>query len=339
MEWIKSHPYLTAALTIGAIILFFVFRGRSSGGTQVIQTGPSDAAIASGNALQAAQIQAQAGLAAQNAALQAAIAGKQIESNTQVQLAGAARDIQSIQGAYGNEAVQAQLLASQTNAATQAQIAQAGFNRDISVTGIRAGVAESALQNQLAQQKEIDTASLAALNVQSNAYTDAATLQADVQKQQIAAGLAATQDTNATAVNVAGIQAGRDVNIAQIGSTTATTIAATNAQTQQQQIAAAENVYTDYINESTGQQAFATQVQQQTNDQIIQLLALGKINSADTAAVATSLSPYGAPVGTAIEQAHSNIDTAPGNTPGGIATGVLQSGTNLFRTVFGTLFG
>lgn len=96
-EWVKHHPYLTGTLGL-LIVLFFVFRSRSSssasGGT-VVQSGPSDAAIQSADALQAAQIQAntqvqgyQAALGA--AQLQAGVAVVQSTNAQQVQLASVA---------------------------------------------------------------------------------------------------------------------------------------------------------------------------------------------------------------------------------------------------------
>lgn len=103
-EWIKQHPYLSGALALLLIVLFIVFRNRSSASSQpsgVIQTGPSDTISAMGiqanAALGAAQLQAQTQVAGYNAAVNVkaldvaqneTIAGYQRDVNLQYILSG-----------------------------------------------------------------------------------------------------------------------------------------------------------------------------------------------------------------------------------------------------------
>src|SRR5690242_16899863 len=93
-RWIEDHPLLAGSLVLLLIGVYFVVRKITGGssttnqllpGTQVVSGGgPSpDATLAA----QAAQNQTQAALSAQSQQLAAAIAAKQIDAATQLQIA------------------------------------------------------------------------------------------------------------------------------------------------------------------------------------------------------------------------------------------------------------
>jgi len=93
--WIKEHPYLSGALALLLIVLFIVFRNRSSAGgsTTVQAAGPSDSVSAMGiqanAAINAAALQAQTQVAGYNAAVN--VKALDVAQNTTI--AGYQRDV------------------------------------------------------------------------------------------------------------------------------------------------------------------------------------------------------------------------------------------------------
>lgn len=239
MDWIKSHPLMTGGVVLLLVVLFLVFR-KSSGGTQVINTGQSDAAI---NANLQATV-ALAGLQAQYNShasdLNAAIASKKLDTATTLQVASAQKDVALtgiLSGAdVSNRQTAAALLATQYS--TDAVVQQQRINADTSVkiTGIQADV----VNNQTAAQ-------LAAQGIISKATVDVATLGATSDQARTAAALAAIKDTNSTSYNSLVDTNASNVSIAGTNAKTATDIATLQAQTDQLKTTVAGNVYTDFI--------------------------------------------------------------------------------------------
>lgn len=116
--WIHDHPYATGGLVLAAIVLFIIVRSGSSNNTGgTIVQGPSDAQVAAGTQLQAAQLAAQQATVQTNAA--ASVAGAQIQA----------------QQAISSQQIDAQLKATQIAADSanqistlQAQVAMAPYN-------------------------------------------------------------------------------------------------------------------------------------------------------------------------------------------------------------------
>ncbi len=76
---------MTGGVVLLLVVLFLVFR-KSSGGTQVIQTGPSDAATTAGLQAQVQLAAINAGYAGHISDLNAEIAGKQLDATTALKL-------------------------------------------------------------------------------------------------------------------------------------------------------------------------------------------------------------------------------------------------------------
>lgn len=90
LDWVKAHPYSSAAIVIGGGITFFVLSGWGSGGGSTssgsVSQGKSDAEIMAEAQIQAAQIQSQAqnagfGYQLEAAKIQAAYAAQESEYN------------------------------------------------------------------------------------------------------------------------------------------------------------------------------------------------------------------------------------------------------------------
>lgn len=133
-HWIKEHPVVVVGIVGAIVVLYFlVGSGGSSGGTVVAQSGPTDAEVQAGAALNMAQISA----SVQQAGFSAQLAATQSNNNTQVQIAGLSAQVanyQTEQAANVQEAgisaqkevslagIQSQQVISLANAATEAQI-------------------------------------------------------------------------------------------------------------------------------------------------------------------------------------------------------------------------
>lgn len=240
MNWIKEHPYMAGGVALLLVVLLLVFRKSSGSSTQVIQTGPSDAATAAGLQAQVQLAGINAAYAANQSQLSAAIAGKKLDVQTALALTSAQKDV-ALQGILSGSQVQSiqannALLATQysTQAAVQAENISA--NRDVTIAGTQADVQKQAIQDQLAQQGIISKATVDVATIQGNtdrAQTEAAKA---VLLDTIRTNLAATQDTNATNVSIAGISGDTSKTIAGLQSASQDLITRT-----------AGNIYTDQI--------------------------------------------------------------------------------------------
>lgn len=208
-EWIVSHPYLSGGLIL-VIVLYFVLRNSSSssGQAQSYTTGPSNAQLAADAQNNATAAQA----SVQNNALAAAVAAKQIDSNTTLGVAAAQVDLGKTQAgdalAASNNLAAAQLAAIQAqvggqvqghmlddqasvaiaglNYGSQVQIAQIGSNTQLGLATIQAPILELQLNNQLAAQKDIDATSLgiATVNDQSQVTINSQNTNRDITVNQ-----------------------------------------------------------------------------------------------------------------------------------------------------------
>lgn len=326
MDWIKRHPLMAGGVALLLIVLFFVFRSKSGGsGTQVIQTGPSDAVTAASLQAQVQMAAIQAGYAASSSSLSAAIAGKQIDAQTALQLTSAQKDValQSILtgGDVQNQQTQAALLATQysTQAVVQGEQIQAGQN--VSIAGIQSDTIKAQSQDQLAAQGIISKASV-----------DMATLQAGVDTTNSNNQLQATEDTNASQVKVAGI-----------AGDTATTLGTLQANSQDLITRTAGNIYTDQI-DTQGRnidEYIAAQLanKQQQNDIIYGLISSGQINKGGEGGsnqVSVLDSYLGNPTGgTAAAQAAGTeaVASSPGSVISSIS-GLFNGAAKIFSSIF-----
>ncbi len=184
MDWIREHPYLAGTLAVFVVVLFLVFRARSSASTSqqvAVASGPSDALQAASLQAQVQQqgIQAAADVSSQQTG--AALAAHLADVQASLAQTSAARDV-------GLQAILTQGSTADYTAAAglQAVEAQTGAAVNIADTQAGAGVQVAAIQGSTAVQL--------------------AGIQAPVYQAQIAAALAATENTNATSLGIAGIQ-------------------------------------------------------------------------------------------------------------------------------------
>jgi hypothetical protein len=197
LDWIREHPYLSGTLAVFLVVLFLVFRARSSGGSAAaqVQSGPSEG-------LQAASLQAQVqtqGIQAasdiQSQQTAAALAAHLADVEAQNATTSAARTValQNIltSGETQQYATAAQLQASQSHDLSQADIAATVAGAQVEIAGFQIPLA------QIGSQRDIALAGI----------------QAPILEAQIAAALEATKSTNATSVDLATINANRDTTL------------------------------------------------------------------------------------------------------------------------------
>lgn len=143
-HWIKEHPLAILGILGGLVVVYLLVNmsSGSGGGTTVVQSGPSDAAVQAGAAVQAAQIQAQgqvnqlnAELAAVNSNNAANIAIATLQAQVQQYTATKSADV-SLSGIDAQKQVQIaglttqQIIAAQQNA-TNVAMAQLSASVDI----------------------------------------------------------------------------------------------------------------------------------------------------------------------------------------------------------------
>lgn len=275
LVWIKNHPLMTGGVVLLLVVLFLVFRGKSSSGTQVIQTGPSDAAQTAGLQAQVQLAAINAGYASHISDLNAAVAGKQVDATTALQLTSAQRDV-ALQGILSgadsqNRQTQAALDASTRQDQALVQSQQITSDAGVKITGIQADV----INNQTAAQ-------LAAQGIISGASVDMANIQAGTDQARIAAALASSLDTNRTSLDATKDTNAAVVTVAGISGDTAKTIATLDAASKDLLTRTAGNVYTDQIDSQTkniGDWISAQFQLGQNKDNVVQNLVLsGQLN-------------------------------------------------------------
>jgi hypothetical protein len=278
--WVSDHPYLTGAFVIGAIVLIFILRSRSSASssTTVVAAGPSPAQLA-------ANVQSQ----------QIAAAGAAQQSNTaaQLSLGMASLQVQEDQISAAKQVALQQTLTggetAQYSAQAQLAAAQAGYAASVANTSTQAGAAVSIASIQ--EQGSIQVASIGA-----SRDISVAGIQADVSKTNIAAQLAGLINTNETSVDLgklslAGLEDTNATKLAGLINTnqTAVDINAQNQTTAQlnistqgdvlkTNIAAQQEVADRTISTQGSIDALQLQLQQNQLDTAQQLITSGALN-------------------------------------------------------------
>lgn len=201
MDWIREHPYLSGGLVLAVVVLFVVLRRGGSSAQQSSAGGPSEA-------LQAAGLQA----GVQNSAISAQVAQTQLQANSADAATSAAQTVALAK-------IGADLQGSEYNAAAALQAQQAGYAAAVASTSLTtaAGVQVAGIQANrdiTLGGYGVDIAQIQAsrdvtINQQNTgAAVDIAGIQGDVTKAQTAAALAATENTNATALGISTVNAG-----------------------------------------------------------------------------------------------------------------------------------
>jgi hypothetical protein len=193
MDWIKQHPYLTAGLVAGLLVVYLVFKNISAGsGTQSIVSAPAPDTGAA-DALSAVQAQTSADVA--NSQIQANVQAQTVDAQKQVALA----QLQSAVIVGGQQTQSATDIAN-INAGRDISVAQTQAGRDVALAGTAASVAQYQAETALQAQQANDQASVAIAGLQTNAYVDVNAQQA--QTQQLA--ITTTGDVYKTAIDVQG---------------------------------------------------------------------------------------------------------------------------------------
>lgn len=300
--WVSSHPYLTGFLVLAAVVLFIIIRraGSSISVSQPVNSGVSGAYLQAQEqktALDAASNQ-------QGAALAAALAAKQIDASTALQIAGAQRDValfgigKSAEVAEGQTA--AGLASVQTQVGGQIQIAGLSVARDIQLATIQAPILSEQIKAALASQKDIDATSLAIYGIQA---------QRDV-------------TLGGQQVDIAGINANRDITINGQNTGAAVDIAGLEAGVLTHQIdssAFTQNHYLDIVHDLN---AADLNYHKNTIDQLIASLNFGVFNKGGEGGanqVAIITTALGDPRAGIAAEGNQNV---PGNTLGGIFAGL-----------------
>ncbi len=173
METVKAHPYITIGALLGGVALIVLLRG--SGQNSVQQTAVDPSVVASGNALQVAQMNAQTQAAGM--ALQAQAHAD--DNATRIQLA-------KIQGeaTYNVNQLQAGIASQQINATQQTVALQSSLTAQTQQASIAADVQKNQIN---ATMSITNTANLV------NAMVHNADTQRDVLMAQINADVTKTQ--------------------------------------------------------------------------------------------------------------------------------------------------
>jgi|SRR5579859_1128069 len=325
MDWIHRHPYLTGVLVLAAIVLFFIFRGRSSSSSVSAgaPAGPSDA-------LQAAQLQAgvqtqqiQAAQSAQAYQISAAIAAKQLDAATATALAKI-----------------------QSDTALQALTINGRNATDVATLNAQGATAAAQYQFQTAQAQvggQVQVESIAA-----GAGVDIAGIQAQIEAMKSADALAASKDLNATqlsiskiAADVTNTQTAAGVTVADINAKTAYAINSTNNQTtrivsnnqttvQKLAITTAGSV----AKANTAAQLAAVNAQtsasEATQSGVLDLLKAGKLGNTNRAAVASLLLNPSGTGASAIEGGQAATSGARYNFFGNLVKAAFGSGAGAY---------
>lgn len=264
--WIKEHPLLTGGLALAIVFLFLAIRNASSGGTQVVSSGPSDAVTEANIAAGVANTQAAASVQAQSQLINASLANTQITTNAQLsaintqaqsqtdqtqlvtgaqtaqdQIAAAAGvTMAQISAATTSNANLLQFQASTAETAAAETIAEAGDSANVdiaglqfgsanTIAGIQAGVAINASNNDLASQQDQDNAAIQINGQNTSTAQILANLQSGVSLANIAANLTAAENLNQTNLAIVNSNNATTQQVTQIttnGSVSLATIAA-----------------------------------------------------------------------------------------------------------------
>ncbi len=181
-EWIKSHPYWSAGIVVGLVVLWLLMRGR--GGSS--SSGVTDEGVAAATRIQAAsaenityqQTQAQVALGAQQVDIaKAAVSAQQDVTNRQT---AAAVDLAKVQAGMmeklADYSYKSEIGAQGTAvslATLQADVAKTGIAADVTKTQINSATATSIAKINAAQAK---------YQAQLGALTSGAKTVADAQK-------------------------------------------------------------------------------------------------------------------------------------------------------------
>jgi hypothetical protein len=284
MSWIEDHPYLAGTLAVFLIVLFFVFRSRTSGSSSQVVSGPSDA-------VQIATLQAQ----------------------NQSQGIQAAADVQSLQTQAALAAALANVQASQ-DATTAA--------RDVALQNILTGGATAQYQaavglqaTESTNQTASDIASTNAgaavdiADITGNTQVKLATIQAPVTLAQIQASLDALKSTNETSLGIAGVNAKAATTINAQNVSGAENIATTNTLVPLAQTQGQVNLVTLGINAQL--QALLAQIEAQQNVQNQAFQALPGVGGSPNR-VAVITAALGQPGASAAASAASATSAAAG---------------------------
>ena len=312
-NWVEDHPLLAGGLVILLVVLFFVVRRAVSGGggSQVVQGGPSEA-------LQAANLQAgvqtqaiQAQADTQNAQLQAQLAALQIQSGTALQIAQLQQQEKMqetvTQGDVASLASNNQLQAAIAAIGGQVSATQIGADRDVAVAGIQSATQIHGYDVQLAIQKDIDAAGVSVAGIQTGG-----------------------------AVDIAGINANRDITINQAQVTGAVDIAGINADVQKDYIntAGAVAMHTVDVNalvDLTGM-GYSYDLQKQNQTEFWQsVFANDRWGSGENQVSALNVIAGGNPsIGTAAQIGQAQSNAADSASKASIAGSASRVFTSLF---------
>lgn len=142
IDWIKSHPFMTAGIVGAVIIGAMVLSG--GGSDTVVTSGASGDDFAAGVALQ--QIQAEAGVASQQ--INAELAATELAANTSIELAKIAQ-----QTAYDTNQMSLAFNLAEINADQQTTSLLATLEKEVQSESIAAEVESDRLMAQTYQQQ------------------------------------------------------------------------------------------------------------------------------------------------------------------------------------------
>lgn len=195
MDWIKQHPYLTAGLAVGLIVLYAVFRNIGSGSGTTVVSAPAPT-TGSGDQLSAIQAQTSAGVA--TAQIQANVQSQTIDAQKAVALGTLESQVIASGQQFQSQTDIATVQAGRDISVAQSGVDVAGIqaNRDVAIAGTAASVAQIQAQTALEAVQANDAASVIINGVQTNALVDvnaqnnqtqqlAITTTGDVYKQSI----------------------------------------------------------------------------------------------------------------------------------------------------------
>lgn len=183
MEWMKQHKVMAGGIVIVGVVVLYMFMGGGGGGSSASAGAPvaDQSAVASGNALQMAQLQANTQIAGINAAAQ-------VQSVHEAN----ALDIAKIQGTLSSQ----QIAAQEHTVSTQADVSK-------SIATLQQGVA---LANITATTQQ-NVAAQATQQSQIKAWSDVTTTQnatmADLMKTNAQLTAAVTQSGQQAQVQIA----------------------------------------------------------------------------------------------------------------------------------------
>lgn len=308
-HFISEHPYLIGGLTL-VVVVYFLIR-NSGGSSSTVVAGGVDPNV------QAADIAAQAQQAAGSQALQA-----------QTQSLGAGLQALQIQTAPQMAAV---------NAGLQLGLAQTSATQESTDAQTAAGVAVQQLQSGSAVQIAL---AQAGAGVQENSSNNATTLgvstiQAQVVNNQTAAELAAQQDIDATSLGITGLQVYGATTINGQNTSSATSIAQTNAATQQDYINTTGTVDLAQIEAAFGLGTQSLDNQSTALNDTMALETAGTFNKGGEGGlnqITAWLATFNSSATGQAASAAGNVGVAQnsgGNTPGGIISALGGLSANL----------